>query len=241
MLRYPGGKSRLIKKIAPHFPAEVKVYGEMFTGGGGSLVWALANYPNAEFITAEINPQMRAFWENLDEVLDFVQTTPELTLDIYNTAFTYLPDSISALVQNKGSFGGLMGRNRPIGGLDQSGDYKVGCRWNQTALINKLSRLIELSNGRLTVTDNAFTTDWASCDFVYSDPPYWHAGQGLYKTDFDHVKLHSVLDALPSWVLSYDDVDWVRTQYKEYRITELISFSAIKKVITNELIIIKGS
>ena len=45
-LRYPGGKSKALKTLAPWFPAGMKEYREPFIGGGSVALLVSQNFPN---------------------------------------------------------------------------------------------------------------------------------------------------------------------------------------------------
>ena len=46
-LRYPGGKSKATKTLAPWFPEDFKEYREPFIGGGSVAFYATQAYPDA--------------------------------------------------------------------------------------------------------------------------------------------------------------------------------------------------
>ena len=60
-LRYPGGKSRAIKTIAPIIP-KFDEYREPFLGGGSVFVYLKQKYPNKKFWINDIYENLYHFW-----------------------------------------------------------------------------------------------------------------------------------------------------------------------------------
>lgn len=104
---------------------------------------------------------------------------------------------------------------RPIGGLDQTGAWKIDARYNHDTLARRV-RLIGQYSSRIHVTEldaRAFITGLekrADADllFMYVDPPYLGQGEHLYMdslTLVDHQELATRLRATPvKWFLTYD-------------------------------------
>ena len=103
----------------------------------------------------------------------------------------------------------------PIGGLDQSGNYKIDARFNRLQLAERV-RVLGLYADQIAVS---------SCDgrsviekygrsrtaFIYADPPYFEKAGSLYLNAFnekDHQELAKTLNgcASGSWLLTYDNV-----------------------------------
>ena len=61
-LRYPGGKSRAIKSIAPLIP-EFKAYREPFVGGGSVFFYIKQTYPDRSYWINDLYEQLFYFWE----------------------------------------------------------------------------------------------------------------------------------------------------------------------------------
>ena len=64
-LRYPGGKSRAIKKMAPYLPdmKEYKEYREPFLGGGSFAIWMTQTYPHLDIWVNDMYPPLVNFWK----------------------------------------------------------------------------------------------------------------------------------------------------------------------------------
>jgi DNA adenine methylase len=126
---------------------------------------------------------------------------------------------------NRTNVSGVM-NGGPIGGLDQSGNFKIDARFNRDGLIERF-RILALYSDNLT----ASTEDGvevirkysrrSNC-FVYADPPYFEKAGSLYMNSFateDHVRLAKTLNRLHnfSWLLTYDDVPQVGELYGSRR------------------------
>ena len=111
-----------------------------------------------------------------------------------------------------------------IGGYEQTGDYKIDCRFNKTRLISLIHRIalykkhIKLSNLDAIEFLRKYKRSFGQDTLVYLDPPYYEKGSQLY-IDFynktDHEKLSKYLNNYLHcpWIVSYDDVEDIRNLY----------------------------
>jgi len=65
-LRYPGGKSRAIKFIAPLIP-EFDEFREPFVGGGSVFVYLKQKFPNKKFWINDIYENLYHFWKQTQQ------------------------------------------------------------------------------------------------------------------------------------------------------------------------------
>jgi DNA adenine methylase len=130
------------------------------------------------------------------------------------------------------SYSGLgMRAGGPIGGINQTSSYDVGCRYKPDIIIKKIKRIKEhlvLSKVKVTSEDfDILIQDDTEKAFIYLDPPYFDKGGDLYSHSFsilDHERLSTSLRKTKhDWLLSYDDSTEVR---KMYSWAEIISFDA---------------
>lgn len=84
----------------------------------------------------------------------------------------------------------------PIGGLDQTGNYKIDARFNRDDLMERLRILSLYAKSIVASQDDGIDTirKYAPQDdtFVYADPPYFEKAGSLYLNAFmasDHEKL----------------------------------------------------
>lgn len=148
---------------------------------------------------------------------------------------TDLPEAQSGfrkLALHQTSFSGLGAKaGGPIGGKDQeNANYKVGCRWNaeakKIAVREYHKRLRPFKQYQFTCGDFGPLIEDAPREcFIYCDPPYYEKGPELYKHSMDdaaHARLAGLLRATrATWVLSYDDHEFVRDLYSWAAIQEI--------------------
>ena len=66
-LRYPGGKSRAVKKMAQFFPNffKFKSYREPFIGGGSVALYVTQMYPDLDIWVNDLYEPLVNFWKQL--------------------------------------------------------------------------------------------------------------------------------------------------------------------------------
>ena len=64
-LRYPGGKSKATKTLAPWFPEDFKEYREPFIGGGSVAFYATQAYPDVPVWINDKYVTLYNFWIQL--------------------------------------------------------------------------------------------------------------------------------------------------------------------------------
>ena len=124
----------------------------------------------------------------------------------------------------------------PIGGYDQSGNYKIDCRFNKDKLIQRIENIkkwrghIRLTNkdGAQLIKEINNTMRHANIVF-YVDPPYYTQGKVCYRSHFNennHKVLADVLsDVKLPWLLSYDDCPEIRALYKGWAKTKRVELN----------------
>ncbi len=75
-LRYPGGKSRAVKTIAPLIP-QFDEFREPFLGGGSVFIYMKQKYPNKKYWINDIYSNLYYFWkytrQNPDILIKLIQ------------------------------------------------------------------------------------------------------------------------------------------------------------------------
>lgn len=243
-LRYPGGKAR----IAP-FAAELlssqrprpRRYAEPFAGGAGSaLVLLTGEYVDLIHIN-DLNPGIAAFWRcvfNQTKRLIKLIEQSEISVAAWHSAreiylspgrHSDLELGFATFLLNRCNRSGIL-TARPIGGLDQTGRWKIDARFNREALAERIAfvgayrRRVQLTE--LDARDFLTTLRPHSRDLlVYVDPPYLGQGDRLYLdklSDDDHDDLAVRLRESPlKWFLTYDSDDRViEDLYVDFRCAE---------------------
>lgn len=239
-LRYPGGKRALYKLLAEllsHNGILDGYYVEPFAGGSGlALELLFREYVDRIYLN-DADLHIYAFWRSiLDESQTLIEKirTVEVTINewkkqksIYDDADKHplIDVAFSTFFLNRCNRSGILG-GRPIGGLNQTGPWKIDARFNRGNLIARIE-MIALYKDRIQVSgvdaqdflrDSLKDLDEAKT-LVYLDPPYYVMGGELYLNNYaheDHVSLAQYITHLPfKWVLSYDDVPEIRELYKD--------------------------
>lgn len=224
-LRYPGGKAKLAtfvgQLIAAQRPRPSR-YVEPFAGGGGVGLRLLFEERVDEIVLNDLNPGIAAFWRALFDdpagMIELIQERPVTVDEWRRQRATYeaqdasdLELGFATLFLNRTNRSGIL-KARPIGGFDQTGNWKIDARYNRDALADRV-RLLSRYATRVTITelDGVLLVESTLADrhtFVYADPPYLVQGDRLYldqMTSADHQRLANILRAAPSrWLLTYD-------------------------------------
>lgn len=260
-LRYPGGKSMLYTSIRALIRANGLsggTYVEPYAGGAGAALALLITGQVQRIVINDLDPALYAFWRSVVKHPDeFAHMTREAKLTIpewkrqkkiYATAdrTDYLALGFATFYLNRTNRSGVL-NGGPIGGLDQTGEYKIDARFNTKTLLERL-RLIALHAPRIVVLrqdGRHVIRRYGSRDdvLVYADPPYFQKAGTLYMNSFeasDHEKLAKTLTELgqQKWILTYDDVPEVNILYPDLRKEKFaLSYSAHRVRKATELMV----
>lgn len=238
-LRYPGGKSKLTAYVVETLKLndlEGGAYVEPFAGGC-AIAWylLLEGHVKKVFIN-DLNRSIHAFWYSVlhhtEELCNLIDST---SVDIeqwhHQKSIQVLPMAttielgFSTLFLNRTNRSGII-KAGVIGGQAQEGNYKLDCRYNKVALVEKI-RAIAARRDDITLTnvDAVQYIDEYIPDFQYKclvniDPPYYIKGKGLYQNFFehkDHYRLYQSVERLEQpWIVTYDDTPEINGIYAEF-------------------------
>jgi DNA adenine methylase len=236
-LRYPGGKSTLFDltaMILRENDLERGHYAEPFAGGCGLALSLLYAGHVAEIHVNDLDLGIWSFWHSvLNETETFIakMKSTAVTIDewheqreIHRRASPGDPLELgfANFFLNRTNRSGIIKGGGVIGGLDQTGNYKLDCRFNVDDLVRRIRRVskyrdrIHLTNlDALVFLDDC--GDFPRRSLLFIDPPYYKKGPGLYTSYYkaaDHSVLAERVLALNSpWVVTYDDVPPIRSLY----------------------------
>jgi len=238
-LRFPGGK----RKIFPFFRDVIEHNGlldahyvEPFAGGAGlALSLLISGYVKVVHLN-DFDVALYAFWKTvLEDPDELCKRTKEVPVDIatwkrqrevieYPEQYSELDVAFATLFLNRTNRSGIM-RGGVIGGLEQTGEWKVDARFNKDEIIRRI-RLIA------THKDNIRVYNYDAIQFlgnlpqwipatekclIYADPPYYAKGHTLYYNHYDAEDHQHLAQAMQNlvypWVVSYDDVNDVCALY----------------------------
>lgn len=238
-LRYPGGKNCIFSFVSSLI-AENGLTGckyiEPYAGGAGLALRLLFEEYAGTIVINDLDPLVHAFWcmcvNEPERFIRWIDKTPvsiatwkrckerlrqresEGDFDLA-TAFFFL---------NRTNVSGVL-KGGVIGGLSQTGTYKIDARFNKAELIKKVEKIARFSS-RIRVANldgveliKTCSSRTAEC-FIYLDPPYYQKGANLYLNAFkdaDHEKLAKYVSKLSTpWLLSYDNHSFITNLYQRF-------------------------
>lgn len=263
-LRYPGGKAKMAPFLEHVIRSQTRppaVYAEPYAGGAGAAFHLLTEGCVEQIALNDLNEGVAAFWggvfDDSERLISSIQSTPVDLPTWYRQRDTYLDEHAEAFDRGFATFflnrtnrSGILGA-RPIGGLEQTGTWKLDARFNKSELIARIQRLATYRDRvRITQLDGRAFLRALDAEphvtFFYVDPPYLKQGENLYLANMtyrDHVALASTLHRLTSpWVLTYDRDERVPEELYTGLpcATFSVSHTAAKQHIGNEYMIVPG-
>lgn len=258
-LRYPGGKSCLTK----HFSDLIKLnrlnnitYVEPFAGGAGAALNLLfLEYVNSIWIN-DADYNIYSFWSSiLNQTDDFIKLISSTSINLKNwhyyktivqnnKMYDVLEVGFATFFLNRCNHSGIINA-RPIGGLKQSGNWKIDARFNKANLIKRIERISYYKDRIILSNKDAYSLlpEFNNSDYlIYFDPPYFNKGKELYLNYYrpkDHVRLAEYINnkLISKWILSYDNVQSILDLYQDNKhIFFNINYSANKPKQGNEVI-----
>lgn len=239
-LRYPGGKARLAPYLARVLASQstaVDTYCEPYAGGAGAGLHLLAEGHVRKLIINDLNPGIAAFWRSIFRDTErFASKVDACAVDIENwrrQREVYLTPSehddltlgFATFYLNRTNRSGILSA-RPIGGLEQTGNWLIDARFNKPDLVQRIRNLGALASQVDVRQERAIelisTLNRRKLPvLLYVDPPYVVPGEELYMTDHswaEHQRLERVLTRSPHpWILTYDADDRTRELYRDFR------------------------
>jgi len=264
-LRYPGGKAALyprLREIIRSNGFAGCTYVEPYAGGAGAALSLLVTGQVERIEINDLDPAIAAFWSTVVHEPDFLAhqiRKAKLNVRewqkqkaIYREADASNPTTLgfATFYLNRTNRSGVL-NGGPIGGLDQTGNYKIDARFNREGLTERI-RIISLYAEKIQVTSrDGLEIIRDACrrrnTFVYADPPYFEKAGSLYLNAFrpsDHEALAKLLNqrAQKTWVLTYDNVPQVGELYPDRaRHTFGLHYSAHRVLRATEVMVVSDS
>jgi DNA adenine methylase len=178
-IRWAGGKSRLLPRILPHVPTDIKNYYEPFLGGGAVFLASAARVTGRARL-ADLNEHLVAAWvvmkdyqSELRPLLDWYLSndSKEFYYEVRSAAPETLIDKAARFFYLNGvSWNHLWRENSKTGAMNAPWGDRRFKSFDEGTL--KLVREV-LANADVVVADFREALNGASRgDFVYLDPPY---------------------------------------------------------------------
>jgi len=241
-LRYPGGKgviSPFITQLVEENDIQCGTYIEPYAGGAGVALSLLLSEKVSKIVINDLDRSIYAFWyavlkhnEELCEMIKNIDLTSsqwKAQKDIQGRKGTagLFELGFSTFFMNRTNRSGILNA-WPIGGIEQSGAYKMDARFYRNTLISRIQEIGKHADGIEVFNKNA--ADFLKNDIdrygtenclIYMDPPYYRKGPTLYMNYYktkDHSELSDIVKGLDHhWVISYDDAPEIRDLYAGYR------------------------
>ena len=240
-LRYPGGKSRAVKKMAQHFPSfnDYTEFREPFLGGGSVAIYITTMYPHLDVWVNDLYEPLYTFWKQLqisgekvrNELIQLKQRHPDPSSArvLFNDAKDYLKKdewtsepfhkAVSFYVVNKCSFSGL---TESSSFSAQASDSNFSIKGIDNLLyyaqIIKKWHITNFSFEKILTDDpNAF---------IYLDPPYaikdnLYGHKGDMHKGFDHDRFYRKCAACDcDQMVSYNSDRLIKERFKGWKVQE---------------------
>jgi len=260
LLRYPGGKTRALKHIAPYFPKDLTEMVSPFFGGGSIEI----HYATTEGVRVhgyEIFEPLVNFWqqaltpdsEKKKRVSDLLETTYHpCTKEDFAThqtrqSWTHWDDTKFMWKEMRACMFYALNRSSFSGCTMSAGFSKQAADNRFTE--SSIERFKDFICPSLSVDLMDFKDSLAKHDsdtFIYADPPYAIDNPVLYGENgsthrgFDHLGLAEVMKEKNNWVISYNSSPFILELYKDYQIVPLEWSYGMKNVYSTEVVAIRN-
>lgn len=233
-LRYPGGKSRAVKKIAPLVP-EFDEFREPFLGGGSVFVYFKQKYPNKKYWINDIYPNLYHFWKQTQQnPTKLIEQIKQWKNEFENgkELHRFLFENIEKFDDLKKAAAFFAFNRITFSGTSESGGFSNAAferRFTQSSIERVKALSTILNNTLITDLDYQKVVEAeGETVFIFLDPPYYSAKKSalygkngnLHKT-FDHKRFAEVLkNTKHKWLITYDDSEYVRSLFSFAYINE---------------------
>lgn len=232
---------------------------EPFAGGAGASLKLLYLEETHRIHINDADPAIYDFWHSVvnrpEPFLDMLSRTRASMAEwerqkaayMSTTRLSQLRRGFAAFYLNRCNRSGIIVNGGPIGGVKQTGKWKIGARFNKNKLAERCSRLAEYQDRiQISCEDGLHFIDGLNVNeaFFFIDPPYFEKGPTLYLNGLDiayHTSLAERLRQMgdAAWVLTYDDCPQIRRMYRGWaRVRPFsIRYTAARRRSGNEVMI----
>ena len=239
-LRYPGGKARLgpwIADLLRYNKISGGSYVEPYAGGAGAAIYLLTKGYVNHIVINDADPVVAAFWWSVvNDTANFLRllSNVEVTIDEWHrqraihenpTAHHATEVGFATFFLNRTNRSGILSGG-VIGGLDQTGPYKIDARFNKGELATRIERISAMRR-HITVYGmdalellQTVCADLPNRSLIYLDPPYYEKGSQLYRNFYepdDHAQIADAVARIETpWIVSYDNCPEIRALYAQH-------------------------
>ena len=237
-LRYPGGKSRAVKKMAEFFPlfSDYKEFREPFLGGGSVALYVSQMYPHLDIWVNDLYEPLYTFWKQLqlngNEIKNQLVQLKQRHPDPASAKYLFLESkeylgqdprrtdptarAVSFYIVNKCSFSGL---TESSSFSKQASDSNFSMRGiEKLPYYQQLIRKWQITN----LSYEQLLTDEKDI-FVYLDPPYdikssLYGRKGNMHRGFDHDKFYFDCDKFKcDQMVSYNSSNLIKSRFIDWK------------------------
>lgn len=260
-VRYPGGKSKIYPLVDSIIEGNGLVgctYAEAFCGGAGLAMRLLLNGRVSRVLLNDLDPAVFSMWDAIvhrpDDLCRFLcDTEPTVGEWRRQREVLFSSDSPSfslgcaAMFLNRVNRSGIL-RGGPIGGVAQTGKWRMDARYNTGDLCRKIGTISARSTdiGLYNMDGAEFIEDALPAQegpvFANFDPPYVEKGPSLYANAFgeaDHRHLAETIARCPvPWMVTYDADPLVDELYGVFTRYDLsVGYSAARVRVGREILV----
>lgn len=226
LLRYPGGKTRAIKILIQYIPDKLTELYSPFFGGGSFELYLMVNNGVSIHGNDKFEP-LYNFWNCVKTdkltLINEINKLHPITKEIFHKCKQEITNqNIDKFIRgayyfaiNRSSFSGAT----MSGGFSKESGEK---RFTKSS-IDRINGL-DCDNIKFYNLDFVqFINDIPKDKFMFLDPPYYiksklYGINGDLHEDFDHHKLYDLLGNRKPWILCYNDCEYIRNLYKNFKI-----------------------
>lgn len=236
-LRYPGAKRFLVDYIDELLLVN-NLYGcnffEPYAGSATVGIELLKRGHVNRLVLCEKDILLYSFWECVfrrpDDLCERIINTP-ITIETWHEQCRFreinhfdpammIELGFAGLFFNRTNFSGILNAN-PIGGINQTSQYSIDCRFNKDKIVGIIQQLTNLRDHVEMHYNDAllFMRTQNNCflqhnSFAYMDPPYYEKAYKIYRhyyTNQNHIELARYVQEVRNldWLISYDDAAFI--------------------------------
>lgn len=261
-LRYPGGKASIYKMMSDILAdncEESISYAEPYAGGCGLALSLLFKGNVQELHLNDVDVSIASLWQcilndtdnllkKLNDVnVDMDEWRKQKLIQEDKESADTLELAFSTLFLNRTNHSGII-KGGVMGGKNQTGKYKLDCRFTKQTLIDRINQIADNSHRIYFYNMDAidFISHMESLKapdlILMVDPPYYKKGKSLYTNFYDHDDHVYISEKLNStsipWLLTYDntvEIIKIYENHKNYQFS--INYSVANKRKGTELLI----
>ncbi|MCL5115472.1 MAG: DNA adenine methylase [Candidatus Marsarchaeota archaeon] len=226
ILRYPGGKSRAVKRILPLVP-EYEEYREPMVGGGALFFALRQQQPKKKYWINDINTDLYLLWKFCKEKPDELIYEIKKLKNRYKEGkllYKYLKNdrklkifqrAVRFFILNRITFYGLV----DSGGYSDEAFHK---RFTESSIQNIRVASKLLQGVKITNTDySKMLKNSGNGVFIFLDPPYLtkrnaklYGKNGELHIKFDHERFaRDMMECKARWLVTYDDCSGINNLF----------------------------